>query len=129
MLDRKLSTEAADNRDAGERDVALLKAFMGMVEAWELENAPDEVQAAFGTAVRHLWRQGKRARPRLKRESIPRIELLLDRGLAIEVEGYIEIPCVTEGWEAVEKDRVQARERRARSRRRHADVTRDIFDP
>jgi hypothetical protein len=118
VLDVKLSTQKTLNGDEGELEVALLKAFMGMVEAWELENAPDEVQAAFGTAVRHLWRQGKRARPRLKRESIPRIGLLLDRGLAIEVEGYIEIPCVTEGWQAVEKHRVQTRARKAKLRER-----------
>jgi len=107
MLDRKLTTEAAVNRDAGERDVALLKAFMGMVESWELHNAPPEAHSAFIRAIHALWAEGKRTkrRPRLERERLPGAELLLKHRLAFEVEGGIEIPCVTEGWEAIENHR------------------------
>ena len=65
MLDQKLSTEAAVNRDAEEREmaawwdelveVAAMKAFLGFVENWRLTQAPTEVQVAFMDAQFVLW--------------------------------------------------------------------------
>ena len=126
MLDRKLTTEAAVNRAVGELEVALIKPLMGLVESWALHEAPAEVQAAFVQAMQALWAQAKRrGSPRLKRERVPLAEQLLSSGLAIEIDGGLEIPCVTEWWDTIEKDRVQTRARRAkqRERRRNADVT------
>jgi hypothetical protein len=80
-----------------ELDVALTKAFMGMVESWELMIAPEAVQGAFVRAVYTLWAEGKRARPALRREELPGADLLLQHRLAVEKDGWVEIPCVTGG--------------------------------
>jgi len=103
VLDVKLSTQKTLNRHEGELDVALLRPLMGLVESWALHEAPAEVQAAFVQAMQALWAEAKRrGRARLPRERVRLAEQLLSSGLAIEVEGGIEIPCVTEWWGTVQ---------------------------
>jgi hypothetical protein len=115
----------AESEEAWE--MSLLKAFMGMVESWELHTAPDEAKAAFVSAIHALWAEGKRTkeRPRLERERVAKAELLLQHRLAVEADGWIEIPCVTEGWETIEKHRGQTRKRMTKQRLRVSDASRD----
>jgi hypothetical protein len=123
VLDVKLSTQTALNADEGELDVALLKAWMGMVESWELHQAPAKVRLAFFDAAQALWAESKRTkqRPRLPRERVPLADRLLSSGLAVEVEGFVEIPCVTQGWDAIETYRKAGRQG-GRGKRRLSDA-------
>jgi hypothetical protein len=138
VLDVKLSTQKTLNRHEGELDVALLKAWMGMVESWELHQASSEVKAAFLDTIQALWAESKRTkqRPRLPPERVAHAERLLSSGLAVKVEEFIEVPCVTAGWEAVEERRARDRARQAKKRQvtrdsrvSHGGVTRDIPAP
>jgi hypothetical protein len=82
-----------------------------------------------------LWAEGKRTaqRPALRRENLPGADLLLKHRLAVERGGLVEIQCVSEWWDAIGKDRVQTRARKAKAKQRergkNAGRTRDSRVP
>ena len=110
---------------------------MGMVESWELHQAPAEVQAAFVEPLQLLWAEAKRrGRPRLEARGNARLprRLLSSVAWQSEVDGGIEIPCVTEvvGRPSRSTEKWQTRGRGKR-RKRSSDVkptlTRRLYRP
>jgi len=73
--------------------------------------APAEVKAFYWGAIGLLWEGAERAGkgPRLKRLLVPGAAELVDWGLALEVDGEVEIGWLTREWIRADARRAQCR--------------------
>jgi hypothetical protein len=88
-----------------------VRSIKAVLEDPRYQAAPAEVKAFYWSAVGLLWEGAERTGkgPRLKRGLLPGAAALVDWGLALEVDGEVEIGWLTREWIRADARRSQCR--------------------